>query len=121
DGTGVVHTAVMYGEDDYILGKKLGLPEHHTVNEEGKFTKDVAELAGEYVKAKDTEEKIFGHLRSNGNLLAIKPYVHDYPYCWRCGTAILYYARTSWFIGMSKLRAELLKNNETINWMPEHV
>jgi isoleucyl-tRNA synthetase len=121
DGTGVVHTAVMYGEDDYELGKKVGLPQHHTVSEEGKFLKDVPELAGEYVKAHDTEEHIFALLKERGNLLRIEEYRHEYPFCWRCGTALLYYARTSWFIGMSRLRAELLKNNETIHWMPEHV
>lgn len=121
DGTGVVHTAVMYGEDDYALGKKIGLPEYHTVDEEGKFTKEVHGLVGEYVKAKDTEEKIFAYLKARGNLLRIETYAHEYPYCWRCGTAVLYYAHTSWFIGMSKLRTELLKRNKTINWMPEHV
>jgi isoleucyl-tRNA synthetase len=121
DGTGVVHTAVMYGEDDYVLGKKLGLPESHTVDEEGKFTKEVSGFGGEYVKKKDTEEKIFTNLQAHGNLLRVQAYVHEYPHCWRCGTSILYYARTSWFIAMSKLRAGLLKNNKTVNWTPAHV
>jgi isoleucyl-tRNA synthetase len=121
DGTGVVHTAVMYGEDDYALGKHVGLPEHHTVDDVGKFTKEVAGLAGQYVKSKETEEKIFAHLEKGGNLLRTKPYAHEYPFCWRCGTAILYYARSSWFIQMSALRKELLKNNEGVNWMPKHV
>ncbi|HUZ92516.1 MAG TPA: class I tRNA ligase family protein [Candidatus Paceibacterota bacterium] len=121
DGTGVVHTAVMYGEDDYRLGKKIGLPEHHTVDEEGKFTKDVSGLAGSYVKSKETEEKIFAHLEKDGNLLRKGAYTHEYPYCWRCGTPILYYARTSWFIAMSSLREKLLAANKKINWMPEHV
>jgi isoleucyl-tRNA synthetase len=121
DGTGVVHTAVMYGEDDYELGKKVGLPQHHTVTEEGKFMKDVPELAGEYVKSEKTTEKIFDHLKQHNNFFKDQTITHEYPFCWRCGTALLYYARTSWFIGMSRLRAELLKNNETIHWMPEHV
>jgi isoleucyl-tRNA synthetase len=121
EGTGVVHTAVMYGEDDYQLGKKVGLPEHHTVDEEGKFTKDVPGLAGDYVKAKDTEEDIFRHLEKRGYLLKREPYTHEYPFCWRCGTPLLYYARTSWFIAMSKLRAELLKRNKTIHWLPAHI
>jgi isoleucyl-tRNA synthetase len=121
DGTGVVHTAVMYGEDDYALGKKIGLPEKHTVDEEGKFKKDVPALEGDYVKAKETEEKIFRHLESHGTLLRIDPYKHEYPYCWRCGTPVLYYARTSWFIGMSGLRKELMARNKTINWLPPHV
>jgi isoleucyl-tRNA synthetase len=121
DGTGVVHTAVMYGEDDYVLGKKIGLPQHHTVNEEGKFTREVKGFEGRYVKSKETEEQIFKYLEKSGNLLRIKAYTHEYPFCWRCGTAIIYYARDSWFIGMSELRAELLKNNKTVNWMPAHV
>ena len=121
DGTGVVHTAVMYGEDDYALGKKIGLPEYHTVDENGKFTKEVHGLAGEYVKSKETEDHIFKHLEANGNLLRTEAYVHEYPFCWRCGTAILYYARSSWFIEMSKLRGELLKNNKTVDWTPGHV
>ena len=121
DGTGVVHTAVMYGEDDYILGKKLGLPQHHTVNEEGKFTREVKGFEGQYVKSKETEQQVFTYLEKNGNLLRTLAYKHEYPFCWRCGTAIIYYARDSWFIGMSKLRGELLKNNKTVNWMPAHV
>lgn len=121
DGTGIVHTAVMYGEDDYELGRRVGLPEHHTVDEEGKFTKDVPGFAGDYVKAKETEENLFKYLEKRGNLFKIETYTHEYPHCWRCGTPVLYYARTSWFIGMSKLRAELSKRNKKINWMPEHV
>ncbi len=121
DGTGVVHTAVMYGEDDYQLGKKIGLPQKHTVTEEGKFTADVAVLEGMYAKSNGTEEKIFEHLKANGNLLRTEAYKHEYPHCWRCNTAILYYARTSWFVGMASLRKELLAANNTVNWMPEHI
>jgi isoleucyl-tRNA synthetase len=111
----------MYGEDDYALGKKNGLPECHTVDENGKFIKEVHGVAGAYVKAKETEDRIFKHLEAGGNLLKTEAYVHEYPFCWRCGTAILYYARSSWFIEMSKLRGELLKNNKTVNWTPGHV
>ena len=121
DGTGIVHTAVMYGEDDYLLGKKEGLPEYHTVDEEGKFVEGIPGLEGDYVKAEGTEEKIFAALRRGGNLLRVEPYVHEYPHCWRCDTPVLYYARTSWFIKMSSLRKELLARNSTINWMPAHV
>ncbi len=121
DGTGVVHTAVMYGEDDYELGKKIGLPQHHTVNSEGKFTKDVVGFEGKYVKAKDTEQQIFDYLKEQGTLFRVQEYKHEYPFCWRCGTAILYYARTSWFVAMSKLRKELLARNETVHWAPEHI
>lgn len=121
EGTGVVHTAVMYGEDDYQLGIKTGLPQHHTVDERGKFTKEVPGLDGLYVKAKETEEKIFRHLKENGNFLETKSYEHEYPHCWRCGTLLLYYARTSWFVAMTKLRAKLLSNNKKINWIPAHL
>jgi len=121
EGTGVVHTAVMYGEDDYELGMKVGLPQHHTVDEMGRFTNEVPGLGGLYVKSKETEEKIFNHLKKNNNLLRTESYTHEYPFCWRCGTPLLYYARTSWFVRMSKLRAQLLKNNKTINWTPEHI
>ncbi|MBI3589534.1 MAG: class I tRNA ligase family protein, partial [Candidatus Liptonbacteria bacterium] len=121
EGTGVVHTAVMYGEDDYKLGVKMGLPQHHTVDEAGKFTKDVKGLAGLYVKAKETEKKIFDYLTKNNNLLKTESYKHEYPHCWRCSTPLLYYARVSWFVAMAKLKKKLWKNNETINWTPEHV
>jgi isoleucyl-tRNA synthetase len=121
EGTGVVHTAVMYGEDDYNLGKKVGLPQHHTVDEYGKFTKEAPGLGGLYVKDKKTEEKIFKHLEKNKNLLKTEKYEHDYPFCWRCGTPLLYYARDSWFIAMSKLRSKLLTANKKINWIPEHI
>ena len=121
EGTGVVHTAVMYGEDDYQLGVKVGLPQRHTVDEEGKFTRDVPGLGGLPVKTKETDEKIFEHLRKNGNLFKIEPYTHEYPYCWRCETPVLYYARSSWFIAMSKLREKLLANNKKINWIPAHL
>ncbi|MEK7512694.1 MAG: class I tRNA ligase family protein, partial [Patescibacteria group bacterium] len=121
DGTGVVHTAVMYGEEDYQLGKEVGLPAYHTVDEEGKFTKDVPGFGGAYVKAEETTEKIFRHLEKEGYFFKEEKYSHEYPHCWRCGTPVLYYARTSWFIGMSKLRDELLARNNTVNWMPAHV
>ena len=119
EGTGVVHIAVMYGEDDYELGRKVGLPQHHIVDEQGKFLKDTPKLARLYVKAPETEKKILKILEENGNLLKTETYVHDYPFCWRCNTPLLYYARDSWFVGMSKLRTQLLKENAKINWIPE--
>ncbi|MEK7547103.1 MAG: class I tRNA ligase family protein [Patescibacteria group bacterium] len=121
DGTGVVHTAVMYGEDDYELGKKEKLPQHHTVDEEGKFTKEVKGFDGMAVKSKETEEKIFDYLKKKNYLLKTENYTHEYPFCWRCGSRVIYYARTSWFIAMGKLRNNLLKSNKTINWVPAHV
>jgi len=123
EGTGIVHTAVMYGEDDYQLGEKVGLPKHHTVDEEGKFTADLKAvgLAGKKVKDKETEQAIVQYLKEKNLMLREEVYEHDYPFCWRCGTALLYYARNSWFIKMSSLRRQLLKNNEGINWVPDYI
>ncbi|MBI4095170.1 MAG: class I tRNA ligase family protein [Candidatus Liptonbacteria bacterium] len=121
EGTGVVHTAVMYGEDDYQLGVNNDLPQRHTVSEEGKFTKDVLGLSGLAVKDKKTEEKIFSYLKKRDLLFATQPYTHEYPFCWRCGTPLIYYARKSWFVAMSKLRGKLLKENKKINWVPLHL
>jgi isoleucyl-tRNA synthetase len=121
DGTGVVHTAVMYGEDDYRLGIALGLPQHHTVTEQGHFTKDVQGLAGLYAKSGRAEVAIIEQLTKNGNLLRTEKYKHEYPHCWRCSTPLLYYGRSSWFVAMSKLRKELMAANEGINWTPAHI
>ncbi|MBI2063199.1 MAG: class I tRNA ligase family protein [Candidatus Yanofskybacteria bacterium] len=119
EGTGIVHTAVMYGEDDYELGKKIGLPKHHTVDEQGKFTKEVKEFAGQYVK--DAEKGIIEYLGSHGLLFKTEQFTHSYPHCWRCNNPLLYYAKDSWFVAMSKLRKQLLKNNKKINWVPNYL
>ncbi|MDD4761454.1 MAG: class I tRNA ligase family protein [Candidatus Pacebacteria bacterium] len=121
DGAGVVHTAVMYGEDDYQLGKEVGLPEIHTVDESGRFKDFVPELSGLFVKSKETEEKIIAYLKKNNFFLSENLYEHDYPFCWRCDTPVIYFARSSWFIRMSSLKNDLLKNNEKINWVPSHI
>jgi isoleucyl-tRNA synthetase len=121
DGTGVVHTAVMYGEDDYRLGATLGLVKQHTVDEQGKFFGVSAELNGKYVKSNATEQLILDQLKQNNALLAIAPYEHEYPYCWRCDTPLLYYAKDSWFIRTSEVNAQLLANNKTVNWIPDHL
>ncbi len=127
DGTGVVHTAVMYGEDDYILGTKLNLPKIHTVTEQGKFIDSLGDgLGGKAIiedgkKRKDLEDLILEKLQERNQLLKIEDYEHDYPFCWRCNTPLLYYAKTSWFIRTSALNKELLANNATVNWVPEHI
>ena len=121
DGTGVVHTAVMYGEDDYNLGTKIGLPKFHTVDEQGKFVHVGQGLDGMHVKDKQTENLVIETLKKNGNLLKTEDYEHDYPFCWRCDTPLLYYAKESWFIKMSAVNKELLKNNQKINWFPGHI
>ncbi|MFH1206980.1 MAG: isoleucine--tRNA ligase [Patescibacteria group bacterium] len=121
EGTGVVHTAVMYGEDDFQLGEKVGLPKHHTVDLNGNFTAEVSKWAGQFVKDKSVEKGIVADLRERGLLLKEEMYRHDYPFCWRCGTPLLYYAKDSWFIMVSKIRDELIRNNETINWVPGYI
>ncbi len=121
EGTGIVHTAVMYGEDDYTLGEKVGLPKHHTVTEDGKFTDEVKPWAGQFVKDKKVEQGIVEYLRAKNLLYKEEAYTHDYPFCWRCDSPLLYYAKTSWFIKMSALKSALVKNNEAINWIPEHI
>ncbi|MBU1092130.1 isoleucine--tRNA ligase [Patescibacteria group bacterium] len=121
EGTGVVHTAVMYGEDDYQLGEKLDLPKVHTVDESGNFVPSVTKWAGKFVKDPEVEAGIIQDLQGRGLLLKEELYSHDYPFCWRCGTPLLYYAKDSWFVAMSKLRDELMASNEKINWIPAHV
>ncbi len=127
DGTGVVHTAVMYGEDDYNLGTHLGLPKFHTVDEQGKFINVGKDFDGLPVKHKDkpteekTTKKITEYLDAQGSLFKTEEYEHDYPFCWRCDSPLLYYAKSSWFIKMSAMKDELLKNNSKVNWHPEHI
>lgn len=119
DGTGIVHTAVMYGEDDYQLGIREQLPAIHTVAEDGTFFPWVTPWAGKFVKS--VEQEIIADLRTRGTLFNVTPYTHDYPFCWRCSTPLLYYAKNSWFIKMSALTEELTQRNETIAWVPEHI
>lgn len=122
EGTGVVHTAVMYGEDDFKLGQKVGLPKFHTVDLEGKFIKGLgAGLDALSVKSGEAQSKILKFLKGKNLLFKIFKYEHDYPFCWRCASPLLYYAKTSWFIRMEKLRKKLIDNNKKINWVPAHV
>jgi len=119
DGTGVVHTAVMYGEDDYNLGEKIDLPKIHTVGEDGKFLDIVKPWAGKFVK--NTEKEITVYLQKEKLLYKTDQTTHDYPFCWRCDTPLIYYAKDSWFIRMSALREDLIKNNQEINWIPGYI
>lgn len=121
EGTGVVHTAVMYGEDDYQLGEKVGLPKVHTVDEGGRFLPQVKKWAGKFVKDKEVEKGIVEDLKKRNLLFKTVSYKHDYPFCWRCETPLLYYAKDSWFLKMSQLREVLIKNNQQINWIPAHL
>lgn len=122
DGTGVVHTAVMYGEDDYQLGMKEDLPARHTVGLDGNFLAHVpGGLAGKYVKAPETETAIVDELTRGDKLYRTEEYEHSYPHCWRTGHPLLYYAMDSWYIRMSSLRSKLLENNDQITWVPDTI
>ncbi len=121
DGTGVVHTAVMYGVDDFILGNEIGLPKHHMVGLDGKFLKGTDFLTGRFVRDEDVSVDIIKDLAHRGLLFKKEKYEHSYPHCWRCKTALIYYARDSWYIRMSSLKDELVKENEGINWEPSYI
>src|SRR3989344_3810857 len=122
EGTGVVHTAAMYGEDDYQLGIRVGLPKIHTVSEQGTFLSFVpAGLAGRPVKDKETEKSILSYLKEQNLLFREQPYMHDYPFCWRCKTPLLYYAKKSWFIKMSSVKQKLIAQNQEIRWVPDYL
>lgn len=121
DGTGIVHTAVMYGVDDYELGLKVGLPQFHTVGLNGKFLDHLGELGGRFVKQEDVEKIVLGYLEQHNYLLRSETFTHDYPFCWRCGTVVLYYAKNSWYVRMTQVKEQLLENNESVNWVPEHI
>lgn len=121
EGTGIVHTAVMYGEDDYALGVSENLPQYHTVSEDGKYKKDVVGFSGKSVFEAKTEETIFAFLKKNKAFLKVQEYPHEYPHCWRCSTPLLYYARSSWFVQMSKLKKDLISANNKVSWTPSHI
>ena len=119
DGTGIVHIAPAYGEDDNLLGKKYGLPLVNLVDGEGKFVEEVEPWKGLFVKKADP--KILEYMKENGTLYKSEKFTHSYPHCWRCDTPLLYYPKDSWFVKMTAVRDELLKNNNTINWYPDNV
>ena len=121
DGTGVVHTAVMYGVDDFVLGNEIGLPKHHMVGLDGKFLEGTDFLEGRFVRDEDVAVDIIKDLAHRGLLFKKEKYEHSYPHCWRCKTALIYYARDSWYIRMSSLRDKLVKENEGINWEPSYI
>ena len=119
DGTGVVHIAPAFGEDDSRVGKDNDLPFVQLVDEQGNFSKETGKWAGTFVK--DADKLVLEDLKERGLLFAALPYEHSYPFCWRCDTPLLYYAIDTWFIKMSALRDRLVKNNNTVNWMPENI
>lgn len=119
DGTGVVHIAPAFGEDDYKVGKKYALPVVQLVNERGCFDERFPELNG--VFAKKADKTIIEMLENSGLLFKVVPFEHDYPHCWRCDTPLLYYARSSWFIKVTQVKDDIIASNRSVNWMPETI
>lgn len=119
EGTGIVHIAPAFGEDDARLGRENDLPFVQLVNLDGTFPEDVTDFAGVFVK--DADKSIVAKLERDGKLISSMDFTHTYPFCWRCDTALIYYARTNWFIRMTALRDQLMETNSCINWIPESI
>ncbi len=117
DGTGIVHSAPAFGEDDYNLGLKYGLPVLQPVDEEGKYT--TTPWQGQFVM--DADVDIIKWLAAEDKLFKKQKIDHNYPHCWRCKTPLLYYAKPSWYIEMTKLKDKLVANNDAVNWYPDYV
>ena len=118
DGTGIVHIAPAFGEDDAKVGRKYDLPFVQFVDGKGELTEETP-YAGKFVK--DADPLVLVDLDKEGLLFDAPKFEHDYPFCWRCDTPLIYYARESWFIKMTEVRDDLIKNNNTINWIPESI
>jgi isoleucyl-tRNA synthetase len=119
DGTGIVHLAPAFGEDDMNAALEHDLPIIQLVDEEGRFTREVTEWKGMFVK--EADPLIIENLESRGRLYRSQQYAHTYPFCWRCDTPLLYYARTSWFIKTTAVREALLRNNSAVSWYPKYI
>lgn len=118
DGTGIVHIAPAFGEDDAKVGRRYDLPFVQFVDGKGEMTEETP-YAGLFVK--DADPKVLVDLDAKGLLFDAPKFEHDYPYCWRCDTPLIYYARESWFIKMTDVKDDLIRNNDTINWIPESI
>lgn len=118
DGTGIVHIAPAFGEDDAKVGRRYDLPFVQFVDGKGEMTGETP-YAGLFVK--DADPKVLVDLDAKGLLFDAPKFEHDYPYCWRCDTPLIYYARESWFIKMTDVKDDLIRNNDTINWIPESI
>ncbi len=119
DGTGIVHIAPAFGEDDARVGKENGLGFLNLVNTQGNFVDEVEPWKGMFVK--DVDKLVIRDLKEREQLFEVIPFEHSYPFCWRCDTPLLYYACDTWFIKMTAVRDRLLKNNATVNWMPDNI
>ena len=118
DGTGVVHIAPAFGEDDANVGRKYALPLVQLVDSKGQMTK---ETLWEGMFCKDADKEILKNLDERGLLFSAPKYEHSYPHCWRCDTPLIYYARDSWFIKMTDVKENLIANNNTVNWIPDSI
>ncbi|MBZ9572845.1 isoleucine--tRNA ligase, partial [Patescibacteria group bacterium] len=121
EGTGLVHMAPAFGEDDMQVAKRNNLPIILNVDEEGKFTREVKPWAGQNVTDEKLNKEIIEELEKRKLLFLQELYEHDYPFCWRCDSKLIYYAKKNWFIKMAALREKLLYNNREINWIPSHL
>lgn len=119
DGTGVVHIAPAFGEDDLAVGQEHGLEVLQHVGYDGTFNEEVTDFAGKFVKGQD--QNITDWLEKNGLLFSKENYRHSYPHCWRCDTPLLNYTTKSWFIRVTDIKDKLLENNKKIHWQPEHI
>jgi isoleucyl-tRNA synthetase len=119
DGSGVVHIAPAFGQDDYELGKIYDLPIIQPVDDSGKFTAEISDWAGVFVK--DTDKSIIRNLKERKLLNNRKQIVHSYPFCWRCDSPLIYYARSGWFIKTSQFKEQMMQNSRDINWYPPFV
>ncbi|MBA2638099.1 MAG: isoleucine--tRNA ligase, partial [Solirubrobacterales bacterium] len=119
DGTGLVHTAIAFGEDDFQLGRRYGLAVVNPVRGDGTFDERIGKYAGRGVR--DANEDLVEDLRRRGRLLRAEPFEHAYPHCWRCGTPLIYYAKPSWYLATTRLRDDLVAANEQVQWHPEHI
>lgn len=116
DGSGIVHIAPAFGEDDYQLSLKYDLPVLQPVDKSGNFTPDVTDFAGRFVK--EADDDIITKLKQNGKLYSKEKFMHSYPFCWRCHTPLLYYARESWYVKTSSYKEKMIAVNNEINWLP---
>lgn len=122
DGTGIVHSAVMHGEEDFLAAKKSDLPQVETLDHKGQYLS--LDRVPEFLRGvffKDAEKFILKDLQEKNSVYKIENYTHTYPHCWRCGTPLFYNALPAWFINIQSLKDQLIKNNETISWYPEHL
>ena len=119
EGTGLVHIAPAFGEEDMEVGKQNNLPILMTIDEEGRFKQEAGPWTGMFVK--DADPLIIQDLQERGLLFREEMYEHEYPFCWRCDAPLIYYAKTSWFIRMTAIKEDLIKNNKKINWVPEYL